>query len=131
MATRTDTESMPTTPVNFEITRDGAIAILTFVREDRLNALDHQMMRDLAETFAELDRDPSVSVIVMTGRGKAFVAGADINGYLDIELLDYVDFQRLGRKCTNRSNRIRNQSSLPSMAGRWEADSSLCWSPIS
>lgn len=98
MATRTDTESMPTTPANFEITRDGAIAILTFVREDRLNALDHQMMRDLAETFAELDRDPSVSVIVMTGRGKAFVAGADINGYLDIELLDYVDFQRLGRK---------------------------------
>ena len=95
MAARTEVTSPPQ---NFEITREGAIAILTFVREDRLNALDHRTMQDLIDAFDELGRDDSVLVIVMTGRGKAFVAGADINGYLDIELLDYVNFQRLGRK---------------------------------
>src|SRR6478609_8389302 len=95
MAARTEVKSPPQ---NFEITREGAIAILTFVREDRLNALDHRTMQDLIDAFDELGRDDSVLVIVMTGRGKAFVAGADINGYLDIELLDYVNFQRLGRK---------------------------------
>jgi enoyl-CoA hydratase/carnithine racemase len=91
-----DSQAPPT--VNFEITHDGPVAVLTFVREERLNALDHRTMRELAETFDEFGRDESVSVVVMTGRGKAFVAGADINGYLDIEVLDYVNFQRLGRR---------------------------------
>lgn len=91
------TEANPPQP-NFEVTREGPIAILTFVREERLNALDHRTMQELIDAFDELGRDDSVLVIVVTGRGKAFVAGADINGYLDIELLDYVDFQRLGRR---------------------------------
>lgn len=91
------TEANPSQP-NFEVTREGPIAILTFVREERLNALDHRTMQELIDAFDELGRDDSVLVIVVTGRGKAFVAGADINGYLDIELLDYVDFQRLGRR---------------------------------
>lgn len=98
MAVQDALGSQETPAVNFEITRDGPIAILTFVREERLNALDHRTMHELADTFDALGRDDSVSVIVMTGRGKAFVAGADINGYLDIELLDYVNFQRLGRR---------------------------------
>jgi enoyl-CoA hydratase len=91
------TEAKPPPP-NFEVTREGPIAILTFVREERLHALDHRTMQELIDAFDELDRDNSVLVIVITGRGKAFVAGADINGYLDIELLDYVEFQRLGRR---------------------------------
>lgn len=91
---------------NFEIVRDGSIAILTFVREERLNALDHQTMRELIEAFNEMGGDDSVAVIVMTGRGKAFVAGADINGYLDIEVLDYVNFQRLGRAMYEAVERV-------------------------
>jgi enoyl-CoA hydratase len=98
MASQNGLDAQATPVVNFEITRDGSIAILTFVREERLNALDHRTMQELIDAFDELGRDESVSVIVMTGLGKAFVAGADINGYLDIELLDYVNFQRLGRR---------------------------------
>lgn len=91
------TEVNPSPP-NFEVTREGPIAVLTFVREERLNALDHRTMQELIDAFDALGCDDSVLVIVVTGRGKAFVAGADINGYLDIELLDYVEFQRLGRR---------------------------------
>lgn len=97
MSTMHESES-PNSPVNFEITRDGSIAILTFVREERLNALDHRTMEELIEAFDAFGRDDEISVVIMTGRGKAFVAGADINGYLDIVLLDYVNFQRLGRR---------------------------------
>ena len=98
MAPQPGTEPKNEPAVDFEIDRDGSIAILTFVREDRLNALDRRTMQDLRSAFDDLGRDDTVAVIVMTGKGKAFVAGADINGYLDIELLDYVDFQRLGRR---------------------------------
>ncbi|MCO5220940.1 MAG: enoyl-CoA hydratase/isomerase family protein [Thermomicrobiales bacterium] len=98
MSPTAETDRSITAPVNFEIDRDGSIAILTFVREDRLNALDHRTMRELTKAFDAFDRDDSVSVVVVTGRGKAFVAGADINGYLNIELTEYIDFQRLGRK---------------------------------
>lgn len=94
----TESHSSASALLNIELTRDGSIALLTFVREDRLNALDPQTMCELSETFELLGQDDSVSSIVMTGRGKAFVAGADINGYLDIEMLDYVNFQRLGRQ---------------------------------
>ncbi len=82
---------------NFEIEIEGGIATLTFTREDRLNALDSQTFRDLASALEELDRDEAVQVLILTGKGRAFVAGADINEYIDIAVLDYVSFQRLGR----------------------------------
>lgn len=87
---------------NFAIERDGGTAIVTFLREDRLNALDAQTFRDLAGALDQLDVDPEVGVVILTGRGRAFVAGADISEYLDRAVLDYVEFQRLGRRVYDR-----------------------------
>lgn len=83
---------------NFVIERADRKAVLTFTREDRLNALDSQTFRDLISALDELDADDSVDVVIVTGRGRAFVAGADINEYLGISVTDYVNFQRLGRR---------------------------------
>ena len=49
-------------------------------------------------------RSPS---LILTGRGRAFVAGADITGYVDRTVLEYVDFQRLGRLVYDRIERLR------------------------
>jgi enoyl-CoA hydratase len=87
---------------NFIVERADDKAVATFCREERLNAFDQQTFRDLIQLADDLESDDSVSVIVFTGRGKAFVAGADINEYIDIEVLDYVNFQRLGRRMYDR-----------------------------
>jgi enoyl-CoA hydratase len=88
---------MPYDFANFEIETVDGVATLTFIREERLNALDSQTFRDLLVAFDALDRDDDVQIVIMTGRGKGFIAGADINEYIDIAVLDYVAFQRLGR----------------------------------
>ena len=57
--------------------RDG-IGTLTLNRPDRLNAVAVTMRQELAEALAELDHDASVRVIVITGAGRGFCAGADV-----------------------------------------------------
>src|SRR4051794_14003853 len=87
---------------NFDIERDGPVAMLTFTREERLNALDSRTFRDLIAAADDLESDPAIRVIILSGRGRGFVAGADINEYLGISLTRYVEFQRLGRLMYDR-----------------------------
>ena len=95
------------TNANFALERDGRKAILTFTREDRLNALDAQTFRDLLVTLEAIEADREVGVVIVTGRGRAFVAGADVTGYSDCTVLEYVEFQRLGRLVYDRIERLR------------------------
>ncbi|MEO6771628.1 MAG: enoyl-CoA hydratase-related protein [Kofleriaceae bacterium] len=63
-----------------KITRQGALAVVTVDRERALNALSSIVMAELVLAAAELEGDPSVRVVALTGSGhKAFVAGADIS----------------------------------------------------
>jgi enoyl-CoA hydratase len=61
------------------VERAGAVATVTIQRADKLNALNAQVVADLARAFETLaaGADP-VRAAVLTGAGKAFVAGADI-----------------------------------------------------
>ena len=60
------------------VERDGAVAILTLNRPDRMNTISGPMLRKLSEELIEADRDQSVRVIVITGKGRAFCAGLDL-----------------------------------------------------
>lgn len=97
---------MATSYDNFVIECDGGVALLSFTREERLNALDSRTFRDLMAAADELEADERVGVVILTGRGKAFVAGADINEYIDIALTDYIAFQQLGRRMYDRWERF-------------------------
>jgi enoyl-CoA hydratase/carnithine racemase len=57
---------------------DGGVATLTFNRPERRNALTGRGMVELSNAYARLDADDSVRVIVLTGAGSAFCAGADL-----------------------------------------------------
>jgi enoyl-CoA hydratase len=61
------------------VERTGAIATVTIQRPDKLNALNARVVAELARAFADLAgaEDP-VRCAILTGAGKAFVAGADI-----------------------------------------------------
>ena len=61
------------------VDREGPVGILTIDNPSKLNALDMATLTALDEGLAELERDDSVQVIVVTGAGtRAFVAGGDI-----------------------------------------------------
>lgn len=59
--------------------RDGPVVTLTLDRPDRRNALDPNLLASLAEAFGDLSSDDSVRVVVLTGAGSAFSAGADLD----------------------------------------------------
>jgi enoyl-CoA hydratase len=61
------------------VDREGAVAVVTFDRQDALNALDVATLTDLGDRLRELAVDEGVRIVILTGAGeKAFVAGADI-----------------------------------------------------
>ena len=59
--------------------RRDAIAYLTLNRPDKLNALNSGMVSDLQEALDVVEADPDVRVAIITGAGRAFSAGFDIN----------------------------------------------------
>lgn len=73
-AGRKATQAEPTITVE----RDGDIAIFWLNRPDRLNAFMVQMGEELRAAFDETDADDSVRAVVLTGTGRAFCAGADL-----------------------------------------------------
>ena len=56
----------------------GSIAMLTLNRPEAYNALNTTLLRELGEAAGEIDADKSIRVLIITGAGKAFAAGADI-----------------------------------------------------
>ncbi len=59
---------------------DDPVAIVTMNRPDQLNALTGRMMAEMRHAFAEAENDPAVVGIVLTGAGRGFCAGADMQG---------------------------------------------------
>lgn len=55
------------------------ISILTLNNPSKLNAFNNETLNELSEAINNLDQNPSIDVIIITGAGKAFVAGADIS----------------------------------------------------
>ena len=57
---------------------DSGVATLTLNRPDKLNALNELLLIELRAALFSLSRAPGVRVLILTGAGKAFAAGADI-----------------------------------------------------
>jgi enoyl-CoA hydratase len=79
--------------------REGRLAFLTIHRPDKLNALNQQVEREMAARLHELEHDPSVGCLLLTGSGdRAFVAGADIRefaGRTPLEQRQAMSFPRI------------------------------------
>ena len=69
------------------ITRKGdGIGWITVNRPDKLNALNVETVKELKDAFQEFQNDAEVKAVVLTGAGeKAFVAGADISEFIDLD----------------------------------------------
>jgi len=58
--------------------RDGHVLVVTMNRPDRRNALSLEMMQGMSHAWDEANADPDVRVVILTGAGGAFCAGADL-----------------------------------------------------
>ena len=67
---------MPFTEVLYEVA--DHVATITFNRPERMNAATFEMAEQLQAAFAEVDRDAEVRAVVVTGAGRAFCAGDDV-----------------------------------------------------
>jgi 2-(1,2-epoxy-1,2-dihydrophenyl)acetyl-CoA isomerase len=63
--------------------RQDHVATITLNRPEAYNALDLALGRELFHASLEVDEDPGVRCVVITGAGKAFCAGGDVKGFVD------------------------------------------------
>lgn len=70
-------------PVVTEFLEDGKVALLTLNNPSKLNALNEQMGDALTAQALELKENSNIRAVVLTGAGKAFSAGGDLNFLLD------------------------------------------------
>jgi enoyl-CoA hydratase len=69
-------------------TRHGRVGVITLNRPSQLNALNDALMDALGQSLLDLDADPDIGAIVITGNDKAFAAGADIAVMADWSYMD-------------------------------------------
>jgi len=89
-----------------EVETDGPIARITLNRPAKLNALSPQLLEELIEASRLLDARPDVKVVVVTGAGRAFCAGFDLNAFLD-GTRDPRDTADLGRRMAEAVSGMR------------------------
>ncbi len=83
----------------------GGVAELTLERPEVLNALNEETIRELDAAFRSLERDERVRIVLLSGAGKAFSAGADIPEVHRLNAETSQAFSRRGHAVLNRIER--------------------------
>jgi enoyl-CoA hydratase/carnithine racemase len=65
----------------YELAKSG-VATITLTRPDTLNSLTFEVYEELRDTFAKLDHEDAVRAVVITGEGRAFCSGGDVNAII-------------------------------------------------
>ena len=88
------------TTLNYSTPIDN-VGVIEISRPDALNAINSTVVAELDGLLASLV-DANLHALVLTGGGRAFVAGADIGQMADLTALQAADFARLGQRALNR-----------------------------
>ena len=79
----------------------GHVGIMTVSRPEALNALNSKTLDEIRETVALVKADDQIRVLIVTGEGKAFVAGADISEMKDLDPKAGEEFGHRGHAAMN------------------------------
>ena len=85
-----------------KLEKKDKIAILTISRPEALNALNAQVIGDLEEAVAMIEKDSDAAALIITGEGRSFVAGADIGEQAVLDLEGGRDWGRRGSALMRR-----------------------------
>jgi enoyl-CoA hydratase len=81
---------------------EAGVATLTFNRPDRLNALNAEMFREISAVFDQVRQNPDVRALILTGQGRAFIAGADIKELAESEALKAREISQIGQEVMSK-----------------------------
>ena len=79
-----------------DLEQRGSIGILTMNRPEALNALNDQVLRDLDAALDAVEANDEILVVILTGAGRSFVAGADIGQMKDFTSVQAKKFGAYG-----------------------------------
>ncbi len=86
---------------NIIVEKDGPVTILKINRPQALNALNEQTVFELIDAVKTFEEDTDVKVVILTGEGKAFIAGADIKHMSELTPLQARRFAEYGHGLLN------------------------------
>jgi enoyl-CoA hydratase/carnithine racemase len=69
-------------PASFGYSEEAGVATITLSRPDRLNALTFEVYAELRDLFASLAHDPDVKAVIITGEGRGFCSGGDVDAII-------------------------------------------------
>lgn len=81
---------------NIIVEKKEHVGIITLNNTKSLNALSTGFMREIDDAVTRTAQDKDIYVLIITGAGKAFIAGADIKEMLDLSATQMLDWARLG-----------------------------------
>ncbi|MCD6110234.1 MAG: enoyl-CoA hydratase/isomerase family protein [Thermoplasmata archaeon] len=81
---------------HLRVERDEGIRLVTISRPEALNALNREVLDELKDVFSS--PGDGFEVVIITGEGKAFVAGADIGEMRSMDSVEATEFSRMGQE---------------------------------
>lgn len=124
---------------HFEFTVDDGVATVTFDRPEKLNALTFDVYADLRDLVAELPHRGDVRVLVLTGKGRGFCSGGDVEEIIgELQKMDTAELLEFTRMTGAVVKAMRETpipiiaavngvaASTPVRSSRWRAISG-CW----
>lgn len=85
-----------------ELTVEDGIALITINRPEALNSLSGALLAELDAAVTRVEREPAIRAAIVTGAGRAFVAGAAIDEIAVLDARSGVDFARRGQAVFSR-----------------------------
>jgi enoyl-CoA hydratase/carnithine racemase len=73
---------------DIELIKEGGIAFIYLNRPKVLNALNETMKNELIHALKETEEDDNIRVMILTGRGRGFCAGADLSRFIEVQESD-------------------------------------------
>lgn len=92
---------------NIVVEKKDGIGTIKMNRPQVLNALDKDTILELTKAVEELEKDKNIKVAILTGEGKAFIAGADIKQMKDMNSLEAKKFAETGHNLTKKIENSR------------------------
>ena len=86
--------------------KQGNLAIAAINRPEALNALNGTVLQELSQVVAEVENDAEVRAFILTGEGRAFVAGADIGEQSALDVASARKFSQVGSSIFRRIEKL-------------------------
>lgn len=87
---------------NLILSKEDGIGIVTIKPHQPVNLLNIEVFMELDKMFAEIEDDPEIRVVILTGSGKAFVAGVDVREMKDNNPVSVERFIKIARAAGDR-----------------------------